>query len=47
MDKDMKKVKSIPEWIALLEYQRRLIENQDHRIGRNLYLATDIKEREQ
>ena len=42
-----KKLKSVPEWIALLEYQRRLIENQDHKIGRNLYLATDIEEREQ
>ena len=46
MNEEMKrKLVLAPEWIALLEYQKRMIEDQDHKIGRNLYLATDIKEK--
>lgn len=46
MNEEMKrKLVLTPEWIAFLEYQKRVIKDQDHKIGRNLYLATDIKEK--
>ena len=31
------------EWIALLDYQKRSIEEHENKIGRGLYIATDIK----
>ena len=34
------------EWIALLDYQKRAIEEHENSVGRGLYLATDIKRKE-